>query len=33
MELSEVGGDGSCCTTTHTSTGTVQERTATAACC
>ena len=33
MEFSEVGGDGTCCTTTHTSTGTDQERTATAACC
>ena len=32
-ELSEVGGDGTCCTTTPTSTGTDQERTATAACC
>ena len=35
LEFSEVGGDGTCCTTTttHTSTGTDQERTATAACC
>ena len=33
LELSAVAGDGTCCTTTHTSTGTDQERTATAACC
>ena len=34
LELSQVGGDGTCCTTaTDSSTGTDQQRSATAACC